>query len=142
MPNWAEVEIELEIPTKNVEKFLECFMGWKDKSDNPEQFYIARTYLESCSYDDMDINNLGETIKVSIVASAAWSIYSCWISGFVDDRPYKTKTMESFCIDFDIIWLKAYAIEEGVGFTEDYEYKKDSSIIYDCNNIPKGFVRL
>lgn len=120
MPNWACGEMQLVLPTKNVDKFLEY-------ADNEYEPYFYRTSFE---LQDREDNPRGLT-KLSFSVECAWSAGGCLI-----DRE-GCLSLETVCLELKVRRLAANFEERGMMFGEKITYDAESGIAYESFDLPE-----
>lgn len=124
MPNWACGEMQLVLPTKNVDKFLECANGEQEPC-----FY--RTCFELLDKED---NGRGLT-KLTLDVQCAWSAGGCLIDR-TETQDYLS--LEGVCHEFDVRRLAATFEERGMMFGERITYNQEDGIGYDSYSLPEA----
>lgn len=124
MPNWACGEMQLVLPTKNVDKFLEY-------AGNEHAPYFYRTSFE---LQDREDNPHGLT-KLSFGVECAWSAIGCLIDRDADTEGYLS--LEAVCRELKVRQLAANFEERGMMFGETITYDAESSIDYESFDLPK-----
>lgn len=123
MPNWACGEMQLVLPTKNVDKFLE-YTG-----DEQAPYF----YRSSFDLQDREDNSHGLT-KLSLIVECAWSAGGCLI-----DRGEYTEdylSFEAVCRELEVRRLAANFEECGMMFGEIITYDSESGIDYESFELP------
>lgn len=124
MPNWACGEMQLVLPTKNVDKFLEYANGVQVP-------YFYRTSLE---LQDREDNPHGLT-KLTFDVQCAWSAGSCLI-----DRDADTEdclSLEAVCRELEVRRLAATFEEHGMMFGERITYNQEDGIYHESYDLPE-----
>lgn len=129
MPNWADVEITVKMPTRGKEAFVGLFLGWDDEVEKPR--FFARTFINNVEVIDIED---GMSI-MEISCDCAWSIYSCWVDGYPQKSNGKCITMEEACKEFEVESLEATSEEWGMMFREYYNYDKTDGAEISCKDI-------
>ncbi len=124
MPNWACGEMQLVLPTKNVEKFLE-YAG-----DEQAPYF----YRSSFDLQDREDNSHGLT-KLTFSVECAWSAGGCLI-----DRDADTEdclSLEGVCRELEVRRLAANFEERGMMFGERITYDQESGIDHESFELPE-----
>ena len=125
MPNWACGEMQLVLPTKNVDKFLEYAGG-------EQAPYFYRT---SFDLQDREDNPHGLT-KLTFDVQCAWSAGSCLI-----DRDADTEdclSLEVVCRELEVRRLAATFEEHGMMFGERITYNQEDGIYHESYDLPES----
>lgn len=124
MSNWAFGEMQLVLPTKNVDKFLE-YSGGKQAP------YFYRTSFEL--YDRED-NPRGLT-KLTFGVQCASSAVNCLIDGVANAEG--CLSLETVCLELEVRRLAATFEERGMMFGERITYDQESGIEYESYDLPE-----
>ena len=92
MPNWAESEMSVVLPSKNADKL---------------ERYFARCFK---NYSERESNDKGLT-RLFIDFDAAWSLNSCMIDGYPQESEGRCPTLEEVCKEIKVQRLAAYSKE-------------------------------
>lgn len=123
MPNWACGEMQLVLPTKNVDKFLE-YAG-----DEQAPYF----YRSSFELQDREDNSHGLT-KLSLIVDCAWSAGSCLIDR--DEYTEDYLSFEAVCRELEVRRFAANFEEHGMMFGERITYDSESGIDYESFELP------
>lgn len=121
MPNWAESEMSVVLPTENADKFEKLFIT--DNTQDADR-YFARCFLGNISRQE---NKHGLT-RLLIDFDAAWSIHSCMIDGYPQESNGKCPTLEAVCKELNVKRLIAKSREPLMGFEETVTYDRESGL--------------
>lgn len=136
MPNWAISEMSVVLPTENIQKFQDLFLTGNGDKDTEKDRYFARCFMHSC---DIESNEHGIS-QLRIRFDAAWSIYSCMISGYPEESNGVCPTLESVCKELNVKRLIAYSEEPGVGFEESINYTRKNVLTSESRELyPEPF---
>ena len=72
MPNWAESEMSVVLPSKNADKFENLFLEENSELNKGKERYFARCFK---NYSERESNDKGLT-RLFIDFDAAWSLNS------------------------------------------------------------------
>jgi len=78
MPNWAETEMAVVLPTRNVPKFKSLFLSEKSEENESKKKYFARTFVN----DINEKKNKNGMTCLRVSCNCAWSVYSCLFEGY------------------------------------------------------------
>lgn len=123
MSNWAYGEMQLVIPTKNVNKFLE----YTEKEDKP-CFY--RSYFELQERED---NSHGLT-KLTFNIECARSAGDCLVDHNKDEGWLNLQTV---CSELEVRRLAANFEERGMMFGERITYDQENGIHCESFGLPE-----
>lgn len=124
MANYACGEMQLVLPTKNVEKFLEY-------AGNEQAPYFHRS---SFDLQDREDNSHGLT-KLIFSVECAWSANGCLIGR--DASTADCLSLEGVCHELEVRRLAANFEEHGMMFGERITYNKESGIDYESFDLPE-----
>lgn len=142
MANWSDAKMEIVLPKENKEKFLNLFLEWdNEEKNNSKDRYFARTYIteilqerEVANKDDLDITKVD--IKLRLTFSCAWSVRSCWIEGYPNNKT--CPTIEQICDELDVKKLTVQSSVLGIYFVEKLHYNENANgIIYESQELDK-----
>lgn len=122
MSNWACGEMQLVLPTKNVNKFLE----YTEKEDNP-CFYRSHFELQ-----DREDNSHGLT-KLTFSIECAWSARDCLVDSNKDEG---WLNLETVCSELEVRRLAASFEEHGMMLGERIIYDQENGIDYASFELP------
>lgn len=133
MPNYTDTNFVVVLPRDKKDKFLSYFSDWDNPESKPvSDIMLARTWLNSCTEKESGPG----LIELDIVCTCAWSIISCWIDGYPQERPGDRRTMEQVCLECDVVSLEGQSIEEGLGFREEFSWKHEEKVFwYECHDL-------
>lgn len=131
MPNWAKSEMSIVLPTKNVKKFKNLFLSSSETDNCEKKHYFARCYMKSCESE----SNKHGLSRLYIQFDAAWSIYSCMISGYPEESHGICPTLESVCKKLNVQRLIAYSEEGGMCFEESILYTPQQGLTCECRDL-------
>ena len=112
MPNWAESEMSVVLPSKNADKFENLFLEENSELNKGKERYFARCFK---NYSERESNDKGLT-RLFIDFDAAWSLNSCMIDGYPQESEGRCPTLEEVCKELKVQRLAAYSKEPGIGF--------------------------
>ena len=124
MPNWACGEMQLVLPTKNVDKFLE-YAG-----DEQAPYF----YRSSFELQDREDNPHGLT-KLTFSVDCAWSAGGCLINRDEDNED--CLSLEAVCCELKVRRLAANFEEHGMMFGETITYDAESGIDHESFDLPE-----
>lgn len=125
MPNWACGEMQIVLPSKNVDKFLE-------HANREEAPYFYRTSFE---LQDREDNPHGLT-KLSFSVECAWSAGGCLIDRAAENE--NCLSLESVCRELEVRRLAGVFEEHGMMFGERITYNQESGIDYESYDLPES----
>ena len=131
MPNWAESEMSVVLPSKNADKFENLFLEENSELNKGKERYFARCFK---NYSERESNDKGLT-RLFIDFDAAWSLNSCMIDGYPQESEGRCPTLEEVCKELKVQRLAAYSKEPGIGFEEEIQYDRESGLSYDCRDL-------
>lgn len=131
MPNWAESEMSVVLPSKNADKFENLFLEENNEQNKKKERYFARCFKH---YSERESNNRGLT-RLFIHFDAAWSLNSCMIDGYPQESEGRCPTLEEVCKELNVQRLAAYSREPGIGFEEEVRFDRESGFGYDCRDL-------
>ena len=124
MPNWACGEMQLVLPNKNVDKFLE-------HTNREEAPYFYRTSFE---LQDREDNAHGLT-KLSFSVECAWSAGGCLIDRAAENE--NCLSLEGVCRELEVRRLAGVFEEHGMMFGERITYDQESGIDHESYDLPE-----
>ncbi len=128
MPNWAESEMSVVLPTENADKFAALFIT-DDTKDEDRHF--ARCFLSKLEREE---NKHGLT-RLFIQFDAAWSIHSCMVNGYPQESNGKCPTLEEACNEFKVKRIIAKSREPGIGFEESVSYDRNDGLTEESHDL-------
>ena len=128
MPNWAESEMSVILPTGNADKFAGLFITNDTKA---EERHFARCFLGNIERED---NKHGLT-RLFIQFDAAWSIHSCMVEGYPQETNGVCPTLEEVCKELNVKRLIAKSQEPGIGFEESVSYDKENGLTEESHDL-------
>ncbi len=131
MPNWAISEMSVVLPTENAQKFQDLFLTGNGDKDTEKDRYFARCFMNSC---EVETNEHGLS-RLHIQFDAAWSIYSCMISGYPEESNGACPTLESVCKELNVKRLIAYSEEMGMCFEENISYTRENGLTSESREL-------
>ena len=131
MPNWAISEMSVILPTENAQKFQDFFLTGNGDADSEKERYFARCYMRNC---EVETNEHGLS-RLNIQFEAAWSIYSCMISGYPEESNGACPTLESVCKELNVKRLIAYSEETGMCFEETVSYTRKNGLMSESRDL-------
>ncbi len=131
MPNWARSEMSVVLPTEKAQAFQDLFLTGNSTIDNNKEHYFARCYMKNC---EIESNKHGLS-RLYIQFDAAWSIYSCMISGYPEESNGTCPTLESICKKMNIQRLIAYSEEYGICFEESINYTPEHGFTCESRDL-------
>lgn len=114
MPNWADCEMSVVLPSKNADKFENLFLERDSENNKEKERYFARCFKH---YSERENNKHGLT-RLFIHFDAAWSLNSCMVDGYPQESEGKCPTLEDVCKEMNVVRLSAYSREPGLEFEE------------------------
>ena len=78
MPNWAETDMAVVMPSRNVNGFMGLFLSHDPKENEGKKEYFGRTFLNDINEEKNDHGM--SCLRIS--CDCAWSAYSCLIEGY------------------------------------------------------------
>ena len=130
MPNWAESEMSVVLPTENADKFETLFLGNRADNEKKER-YFARCFLQNCERE----SNAHGLTRLYIQFDVAWSLHSCMINGYPQESEGTCPTLEEICRELQVVRLTAYSREPGMGFEECLDYTRDGGLTSDSRDL-------
>lgn len=130
MPNWADSEISVVLPTENADKFEALFLEEDSDLNHDKERYFARCFKH---YSERESNSHGLT-RLFVHFDAAWSLNSCMIDGYPQENAEHCPTLEQACKEYDVKRLIAFSREPGIGFEEQITYSKEDGLHYFCQD--------
>lgn len=123
MPNWTETELVVVLPSRNAEKFKGYFLSHNSEENKEKNRYFGRTFLD----DFNEEKNQHGMSCLRISCECAWSVSSCMIEGYPDDKEkgIYCMTLAEACKECEVSRLRALSTEPGIGFQESVTYDKD-----------------
>lgn len=130
MPNWCEARIDVCLPTKNVDKFLKCFIGSEEyeKRENEEELdFFYRTFYQ----DHQIINEENGNTTMVVYCYCAWSCEGCLEFGKnpFDKDDECCVTLSEVCKELDVQMLHGESEEPGMCFGENFDYDRTDECI-------------
>lgn len=125
MPNWACGEMQLVLPTKNVDKFLEYANGIQAP-------YFYRTSFE---LQDREDNPHGLT-KLTFDVQCAWSAGGCLIDRAAENE--NCLSLEAVCRELEVRRLASTFEEHGMMFGERITYNQEDGIYHESYDLPES----
>ena len=101
MPNWADCEMSVVLPSKNADKFENLFLERDSENNKEKERYFARCFKH---YSERENNKHGLT-RLFIHFDAAWSLNSCMVDGYPQESEGKCPTLEDVCKEMNVIRL-------------------------------------
>lgn len=131
MPNWADSEISIVLPTKYADKFENLFLERDCENNKEKGRYFARCFKH---YSERENNAHGLT-RLFIHFDAAWSLYSCMVDGYPQESGGKCPTLEEACREMKVVRLMAYSKEPGLVFEEQILFSSENGFSYDSRDL-------
>lgn len=131
MPNWADCEMSVVLPSKNADKFENLFLERDSENNKEKERYFARCFKH---YSERETNKHGLT-RLFIHFDAAWSLNSCMVDGYPQESEGKCPTLEDVCKEMNVIRLSAYSREPGLEFEEQMLYSSENGFFYDSRDM-------
>lgn len=128
MPNWAESEMSVILPTENADKFARLFITNDTKN---EEKHFARCFLGNIERE----NNKHGLTRLFIQFDAAWSIHSCMVEGYPQETNGVCPTLEEVCKKLNVKRLIAKSREPGIGFEESVSYDKENGLTEESHDL-------
>ena len=118
MPNWCNARMAVVLPTRNVERFKDLFLGHSEEENKNKDRYFARTFLNDS--DEVERNDKGMSC-VTVDFDCAWSVWSCMFdrTGYVDEK--KCPSLQTIVKELEIQRIIGKSNEPGMGFEESIE---------------------
>lgn len=131
MPNWADSEMSVVLPTKNADEFENLFLERDSENNGEKKRYFARCFKH---YSERENNSHGLT-RIFLHFDAAWSLYSCMVDGYPQESKGKCPILEEVCREMEVLRLSAYSKEPGLTFEEQILFSPDSGFSYDSRDM-------
>ena len=132
MPNWCYGQMRVKGDKQNKEELLKLFLVEDSNVNKQKKEYIARTWI-NCIDGETIANELNNEVTI-IDFYCAWSVYSCMINGYPNDKECLTlsKITEKLNLDIQIV-----SEEQGMCFREFYQFKNGEQLINDSEDFPE-----
>ncbi len=137
MPNWAETDMAVVLPTRNVPNFKSLFLSEKSEENEKKNKYFARTFLN----DIQEENNKNGMTCLRVSCNCAWSIYSCLFEGYpgVKEDGHVCPTIKESIKECEVKRMVIHSVEPGMGFEESSVFDKDEGddVSYESRDLYK-----
>lgn len=134
MPNWCNARMAVVLPTRNVERFKDLFLGHSEEENENKDRYFARTFLNDS--DEVERNDKGMSC-VTVDFDCAWSVWSCMFdrTGYVDEK--KCPSLQTIVKELEIQRIIGKSNEPGMGFEESitFDIQGENGITCDERDI-------
>lgn len=137
MPNWCYGWVKVKGKPKDIENFCKHFLFSDDEDEDIKRKYFARSFMNE-SWDSFKKANLGKN-KAEFGLDFAWSVTSCIIEGYPQDKENKGKciTLMDACKEHNVL-VEIESEEGGCGFEEHIICnEKGELILNDCKDMPE-----
>lgn len=132
MPNYAFGQMWLELPSENVDKFIELFLSHNEDANRTKERHFYRTTLEKF---DMQKTMNGNS-ELGIDFTSGWSLGDCFVDVYPNKGDGKCPNLEDVCKELDVTILAAVGEEPMEGFKEKIRYIKGQDFFYQKLDIP------
>ena len=135
MPNWAETDMAVVMPSRNVNGFMGLFLSHDPKENEGKKEYFGRTFLNDINEEKNDHGM--SCLRIS--CDCAWSAYSCLIEGYpgTGDDGHRCPTLKEALDRYEVKRMTLHSSEPGIGFEETATFDKDegSEVNYESRDL-------
>lgn len=134
MPNWADVQMAVILPSRNKDRFLSYFLNKEGEEDPVKRKHFKRCFLDS--YNE-ETNDHGMSC-LRIQCECAWSAYSSFFVSKEDRKEFKgVVPLLDGLKESEARRMTFYANEPGIGFEETGKYQEgvDDEVYYDSRDL-------
>lgn len=135
MPNWAETDMAVVIPSRNVDGFMALFLSHDPKENEGKKEYFGRTFLN----DMHEEKNSHGMSCLRISCDCAWSAWSCLFEGYPGEGEDGTRcpTLKEAVDRFEVRRMTLHSSEQGIGFEETatFDRGEGGEISYESRDL-------